>query len=552
MNRSRLVLRLAVAAVVAFSGLTCSLRDEGTGPGAPSVSGLQIAPKLPPNFSRFAVGLGVEQIHLTLQNQAGAVIIDTTIPFMPAAPSLTIRLPLLLSSSAESLVVALSYETQAGQQLFTGQQTIVVRAGNAAASPQIPITYVGPGSNVWYLYVTPADTVFSFGDTAFMDVQAYDSSSQVVPGVYINWQTDDPSIVVDAQGRLKVPSSTSSAVVYAQTPNGSQGAAVVYFAPGQVAVTPTVAEVLPGSSLYIGVYGGQFGSYSFSVNGIPGGDSVVGLVDPYGTYSAPGVVPSPSTVSVCASIQADTSCSQVTVGSPPSPGGDLIMLGDTYMLTDAALASQPGNRGLASQLVTFGGTGPRASGRTVIFDRGRNAACLAAGVCADSALTSMSSALTTAGYTIQRVDTAVTYRNISSGVKVIVIWNPDIYLTDRETNELKRFAREGGRVVVVADDTTSLGGSLTNALSVASDISYRLAFGSMYFTYANAGCGGPVDITGPGIQPHQSTTGITTAQIDCASELYANTNAYPLFITGQQIVGMVTKIDPTPHISYGG
>lgn len=550
---SRLVLRLAGVALVAFSGVTCSLRDEATGPGGPALSGFQLAPQLPPNFSRFAVGLGLEQIHLTLQRQRAGVIIDTILPFASSAPSLTIRLPILLSSTAESLHVALSYETLSGLQLFTGQRTIQVQAGSVSSPPQIPITYVGPGATVAYIYVTPSDSVFSFGDTAYMDVQAYDSSSQLVPNVYINWQTDDPAILVDAVGRLQVPSRSGSSVVYAATPNGSQGAAVVYFAPGQVAVTPSTAEILPGSTLYVGVYGGQFGSYGFSVNGIAGGDSVVGLVDPYGTYTAPTVIPSPATVRVCANVLADTACAQITLASPPTPGGDLIALGDTYLLTDGALSSQPGNRTLASQLVNYGGSGPRVSGRTVIFDRGRNAPCLVSGVCADSALNSITASLTTAGYTIQRIDTLSAYRNIAPGVKVIFLWNPDVYLTDRETNELKRFARDGGRVVVVADDTTSLGGSLSNATSVAGDVIYRLVSNGMYFSYTDAVCGvGPSDITGPGIRAHQITNGVSTMRMDCGSEIIPYTNGYPLLIINQQVVGAAAKIDPTPRVSYGG
>jgi hypothetical protein len=279
---------------------------------------------------------------------------------------------------------------------------------------------------------------------------------------------------------------------------------------------------------------------------------VVGTVDPYGNYVAPSQVPSPATVNVCAYGAADTACSRVTLSTPPSPGGDVVALGDTYLLTDAALVAQAGNRMLATQLVNFAGPGSRNAGRTVMFDRGRNSTCLASGACADSSLNSLTAAITGAGYSIQRVDTQAVYKNIPSSVKVIFMWNPAVYLSDRETNELKRFAREGGRIVLVSDDTTSLGGSGSNVGYVVNDMMYRLVYGSMYFNYNDVACGAPSDIPGSGILSHQSTTGVATVRMDCASDISAN-NGYPLLIVGgQQAVGAIGKVDPTPHISYGG
>lgn len=550
-NGSDRLARVAGVVLLAFSGLTCSLRDDPSGPGAPVVGGLQVAPLLPPHFSRFAVGLGVERIHLLLQDQRQGTLIDTVIPFAASATSLTVRLPILLSSAAESLTVQLSYETLSGTVLFTGQQSIVVRAGLPTTPPQIPILYVGPGADVSYLYVTPSDSVVSFGDTALMDVQAYDTSGQLVAGVYINWQTDDPSIAIDGQGRLRAPNATGSAVVYALTPNGSQGASLIYFAAGQIGLTPDSIEILPGQTRYFNVYGpGPFGSYTWTVNGIVGGDSTVGTIDQlYGVYSAPAVIPTPSLISVCASAGADSSCAQVQLASPPTPGGDLVVIGDTYLLTDEALTAQPGNRAFADRLVTYGGSGSRVAGRTVLFDRGRDAPCLLSGVCADSALTSLAGVLNTAGFSVQRVDTPQVYRNIPSAVKAIFLWNPAITLSDRETNELKRFAREGGRIILVIDDTTSVSTS-SSMFYAAGDVLYRLGV-NHYYTYTDAGCGTPSDITGVGIQPHQSTTGVATVRMNCAAEIGDYGGGYPLLIVNQQAVAGVGKVDPTPYVNYG-
>lgn len=551
MNRPGRLVRVAGAVLLAFSGVTCSLQDDPSGPGVPVIGGLQIAPVLPPNFSRFAVGLGVEQIHLVLQGgQRQQALIDTVIAFSPNATSLTIRLPVLLSSTTDSLGLTISYETVTGTVLFTGQQMIQVRAGFPTTPPPVPVQYVGPGANVAYLYVTPADSVVTFGDTALMDVQAYDSLNQLVSGVYINWQTDDPSIVIDAQGRLRAPNAIGSAVVYAQAPNGSLGAALMYFAPGQIGITPDSVEILPGQYHYFSVYGTlPFGSYTWAVNGIPGGDSTVGTIDIYGTYYAPSVIPNPSIVNICASAGSDSSCAEVQLASPPTPGGDLVLLGDTYMLSDAALLNQAGNRAFVNQLVSYGGTGARVAGRTVLFDRGRNAPCLTSGLCADSALNSMTSVLNNAGFTVQRRDTVGVYRNISAGIKTIFLFNPAITLTDRETNELKRFAREGGRIVLVTDDTTSVS-TTSNMHYAAGDIIYRLGV-RHYYNYNDAGCGAPLDITGPDILPHQSTTGVSTVRMECAIELGNYGGGYPLLVVNQLTIAGVGKVDPRPFVNYG-
>ncbi|MEP7325339.1 MAG: DUF4350 domain-containing protein, partial [Gemmatimonadota bacterium] len=193
-----------------------------------------------------------------------------------------------------------------------------------------------------------------------------------------------------------------------------------------------------------------------------------------------------------------------------------------------------------------GGTGAS----TIIFDRGRNAACLSTGRCADSALTSLSNALTSAGYTVQRRDTLVPFRNIPAAVKTIVVWNPSVYLSDKEMNELKRFARGGGRLVLIADDTTSLGGSLNSTLNVVSDFGYRLGTYQSP-NYTDVACGAPATLSGPDIRSHQITNTVASVLISCASELFTGSNSYTLLVTGQQIVAAVSKIDLTPQSNYG-
>ena len=79
---------------------------------------------------------------------------------------------------------------------------------------------------------------------------------------------------------------------------------------------------------------------------------------------------------------------------------------------------------------------------------------------------------------------------------------------------------------------------------------YRLGV-SLYYTFADAGCGTPVDISGPGIVPHQSTNGVSALRINCAMEIGNNGGGYPLIVANQQIVAGVGKVDPRPYVNYG-
>ena len=110
--------------------------------------------------------------------------------------------------------------------------------------------------------------------------------------------------------------------------------------------------------------------------------------------------------------------------------------------------------------------------------------------------------------------------------------------------------RTGCRIVLIADDTTSLGGSLTFALNGMNDYLYRLGSPG-YLNSVDVGCVAPSDMTGPDILPHQITNGVAAVRMFCGSEIVPY-NSYQLFISNQLVVGAVAKVDPTLQINYGG
>ena len=87
-----------------------------------------------------------------------------------------------------------------------------------------------------------------------------------------------------------------------------------------VLVSPSSANVLLGNSVGFtaNVIGTSDTAVGWTVNGIPGGNSVMGSISATGNYQAPAILPAPATMRIVAASQADTAASAtaaVTVSS---------------------------------------------------------------------------------------------------------------------------------------------------------------------------------------------------------------------------------------------
>jgi hypothetical protein len=89
-----------------------------------------------------------------------------------------------------------------------------------------------------------------------------------------------------------------------------------------VSVAPPAATVRAGhSQLFTATVTGSPNTVTWSVNGITGGDAVVGTIDSSGLYTAPSIVPNPPTVTVRATNTAAstaTGSAAVSIVPPPS------------------------------------------------------------------------------------------------------------------------------------------------------------------------------------------------------------------------------------------
>ncbi len=536
--------------------------DEGTAVGAPGLGSMAVQPVLPPNFSRFAGELAVEQVHVLVERPrlsgSNEILSDVTAPFALSTNTLQLNLPVLLIADTELLLVGIDYLTASGLKLFSGKGTVLVAAGSTPnAVPKIPIAYVGPGANTSTVTVTPSDTVLPFGGNADLRLDAYDAAGLPVPNVYVHWSTDDPAVPIDALGHLQAPGVTKQVRVIAETPVGVADTTMVFISNGAIAVLPDSMELLlQATQSFMAITSNRSVILNWSVNGVLGGNTLIGTIDPQsGFYTAPSAAPSPSTVTVCAEVQSsptERGCASVTLVVTPTPSGDIAAFSDTYIFTNGGLAN-PTNRAVVRQLVNYTAAAPRAAGTRIVFDRGRGSTCFVSGVCQDTSLAAMVATIQSAGYTVQKVDTTATIGVIPADVKVIFLWNPQQYYGFDEANALRRFAEEGGRVVLVADDTTSYGGGLSGGLSVAGNLMYQLGTG-IYFSVQDVVCAPPfIDLGSNAIAPHQITTGLAGLRVSCGSAISVLPKDYPLVTDPQTLtlLGAVSKVDPTPQVAQG-
>ena len=540
--RGRVWNRVTLTAVV----LLGSLVPAGCLDQAPSPLSLTIRPSLSSDFPAFAALFGIRRVRVQAWRlDQTAAVFDSRLP-VGTGISLDVP-PSVGRGPGDFLRIRLEYPGSAGVLRFTGEDTVPI--AGIGAEREIAIHYMGPGREVAFLTVTPVDTLLTDGDSLQLRVVAYDSAGLAVADPPILWQSDNPSVPASSQGMVLAPTGVAHALIYAVLPTGRSAFVRVFFTPDSLAVLPESVEVLPGAAVTFQPRAHfSLATVVWSVNGVAGGGPASGsILD--GAFLAPAAVPTPATETVCASVSTAQRCSRVTIRTPPSAGGDVVVLGDVSMLENAGLA-HAGNRTLLRQILVFPASGPRSTGGTVLLDRGRLSRCLANGSCADSSLDSLQNEILADGMQAERIDTLVRWRDLPTSVRVLVVWTPQVPFDATEINAYRRFAAEGGRVVLVADDTLSYGGASGLGLYSVGDLLGHL--GTTLRPY-------PVDLDcplAPGsgelrLTPHQITSGITNLFVSCGLGVTTGTNGFGLVGTGPDYIAAVAKVDVTPILGFG-
>jgi hypothetical protein len=540
------------AAIVALFA-RCGLDRASDVSGTPAVLRLALRGELPLHYQAFATNLVIEQVRLALVRRPSDTLATVTRPLPLDSASVRFNVAVALTSQAESLLAVLQYQTAQGVTLFSGQVVIEASVNPPVANtPSVPLTYTGPGGNIAFINLSPLDSVLSAGDSLEFLASAIDSNQQPVPNFYASWSTSDSRVTINALGLVRAPDLTKKVDVTAVTPNGSFAQTTLTiqgtFALG---ISPDSVEKLPGGQQQFSVSVGPGRvSYTWSVNGVDGGNATFGTIDSTGFYTAPSVVPNPATFQVCARVTAaptlQNGCATVVMTSIPTAGGDVIVFNDINMFT--TYPTLPGNTRLVRNLVNFTSSGPRNSGNTVLFDYTHAARCniVSPFDCSFASTGPLRTIITGQGKVVDTLPTSTLITSLPPSVKVVFIWTPQIAYDTTEINAYKQFAAQGGRIVFFGERLPYYG---SFGIDSVENRFFREMGAQLVNVGADVALASPYMVPIPGSGRHQIMTGVDSVGFDAASVILPGPNDFILVadtMASANVLGAVAKIDLTP------
>ncbi len=552
-RRSLLPLVLIVAAT------SC---NDPAGSGGMGFGKVAVQLPAPPSLSRFAPSLVLTQAKLVVYrdfpSQESSVPLDsTTVGFADDQNTVKASINLLVSEG-DTIGLRVDYLAADGTLLFQGSDQVIVGPGASIPSPVIQPFYVGPGSNITFISLSPIDSVLSAGAQLTFDPSPLDANQAAVPLFYLSWATDDPRVPIDARGHIVAPTGlTKRVTVTAAAPNGVQGTTFIdILGTEPLGISPDSIELLPGGQQVFRVTVGAQRSSQFvwSVNGVDGGDATFGSINVDGFYQAPGTVPSPSKFKICArDVTANlptSGCATVILRAVPTVGADIVVINDENIF-DLTAMQGAGNVRFVKNLVNFNGTGPRASGTVIWSDRSRNSPCFSDGECGDIEKATFDNVISGTGKTIVKLDFYSPISSIPPNVKMIIFWMPLIQFTPEEIILLKRFAGEGGRILFIGEHLlyygqagldlqnsflAAMGSQLQNVGDTLDCRTADPADSNKYFVTPSASLGN-----------NPLLTGVSSLRYVCASRMVLGPNDSPLFfdVAGTNLLAGISKIQLT-------
>ncbi len=254
----RSLYRPVATLVLAVSVATCS--DSPTGPlrqsPAPSNGIGREAVAFAPTFSKAAsataarlvdLSISYDRVRIVLVRPVSDTVKDTTIVFTPGSADVTLELNVDVRSPTEVFDGSIDYANATGV-VFHGEGKVQAHPANQPApTPQpIVVDYVGPGSRVAHIIVSPNPVTVLATETTSFTASAQDSSGApiVVP---VSWSVSDPSIASISQSGLFVPAGKRGTVTVTAT------------SPTNVSGNASVTLALPPASISLVSGGGQMG-----------------------------------------------------------------------------------------------------------------------------------------------------------------------------------------------------------------------------------------------------------------------------------------------------
>jgi hypothetical protein len=559
----------AVAGVATFSGL--SVNRPGVGytlfAGATGIGGVM--------SGAFTVAVGPPASCVLVSGNTQTAAVNTTLaPIVvavrdaPGNPLPHAGVTAAVTFGGGSLTAASTITNAQGQASFVwmtgptaGPQQLTISCAGVAARLIVSATATGSGSQGSML-VFGGNNQFAVANTTVLtppSVIVRDGMGSPVSGVAV---TFTPSAGSTISGPATVATGSNGIAAVGGWTLGTAGSfTLTASAPGYTSVvftgtvntvpmSVTSAEKLPNGTQQFSVTGGNPGdTYTWTVNGVTGGNSTFGTITSTGFYTAPATPPTPPTFAVCAqSVQtpANKGCINVTITTTPSAGGELIVINDINwadigLTKSGGIYNYPGNAQFVQNLVGFTPTGVRSSASKVLMllDAGyQNQNGMYASFSGD--WSEVGNIITGAGYTTAQTTLHSDLINIPSDVKVLILMMPGNAFTTSETNGLKTFASQGGRILFIGEN----GGYYAYGLAV--EDAFLASMGGLM---TNTGsCDAPGVIVNS--VPHQLTAGISASgaggfYMNCVSDINLGPNDFALMTYGSSVVAAIAKINLT-------
>lgn len=193
--RHSVVRRLCLLWSLGCAALAAAGCGEGTAPGA--MGQLRLRAVFAPGEEPEALGVAVSDIRVRVQRTsgAGAVVVDTTLPFETGA---TLSWILDVTEPPETMQVTAELG-QGASTLYAGSNQAIVNEGIGSSSGSVhdvPVAFLGvPAGRVVVLDITPDSAgVDAIGATIAFRAAARDADGAIVPNATIVWSTADSAI----------------------------------------------------------------------------------------------------------------------------------------------------------------------------------------------------------------------------------------------------------------------------------------------------------------------------------------------------------------------
>ncbi|HEY4303323.1 MAG TPA: Ig-like domain-containing protein [Gemmatimonadaceae bacterium] len=461
-----------------------------------------------------------------VRDPSGAVISDRPPTFATANASIA-------TVSAAGVVTGVA----------VGSTTITATSDGKSAT--VPVTVATPVAG---LQLAPPTLILTApGATSLLSYTIAAVQGASTAGLVPAFKTSDATIAtVGTDGRVTAVDYGTATIT--ASIDGFSATTAVSVVSG-LTLAPATAEKLPNGTQQYTVTAGGKGPFTWTVNGISGGNATFGTITAAGFYTAPATVPTPSSFNICATQASPSSagCAQMTINPVPSAGADVIVFNDMNLWDNTNGFFYGGaNQGrLVTNLISFTGTGARASKLGFMFYRGHGSQC-ATSECAPANISQMTDTLKSHGYSIIDNSDATLTGPIDPSVKVFLILVPTTAFSVAEVNILKQFAGEGGRIVFSGEN----GGYYGSSIDPVENVFFTQMGAQLRNSVTQVNCTGGTQWVVPAtsLRPHQVTTGLTGVSIPCASGIVPGPNDYALIYDylGTSVVAAVAKIDLTP------